>query len=250
MTQLIWTRARQDWAKDFDRFGHIQNHTRHLPCISLQSLPVKFPDGEFPYFVYTSANAVRFAEKSPRIMLAMQKAKGIFTFGRATSALLSTLGFDVTRPPGVHSAKQLGEYIAGNLQKGERIAIPSPEAPAFDMTTALSKAGLQPEQIVLYQTLAKMTYPDGTVVDRKEAERLESELTGVVCFASPSAVEGFCNILSPKENRLHESLKAVSIGPVTHKAASPNFKESYVCNTANLTSLIARATELLGNVET
>ncbi len=217
MPSLIWTRAFDDWAYDKKILDELDLDVLHFPCIELATVPVKFPKQKPQIFVFTSANAVRYAMRHAALINLVKSAEAVYAVGPSTLAALTDCHMHAEIPPAVSSAEHLAIWISRNIAPHTAIAIPSAKEPIFDFKEYLGRYAIHADVLPVYQTHRALRLPNGKIPDKAVIDRLIQTLEGVVCFASPSAVEGFTNTLVLNPNRLTEALTAVVIGPTTEK---------------------------------
>jgi uroporphyrinogen-III synthase len=225
MPQLIWTRALKDWDQDQSIFQKLKKEPLHLPCISTHGVPVKFPKQKPQVFVFTSANAVRYAARHFALVNLMKSAEIIYAIGGGTLETLKELNISGEVPPSVKSAEDLSIWLARNLAPGTIVAWPSARQPSYDLEGYLRRYNIDVEQMVVYNTDRTLHLPNGKLPTSEEITHFQETLEGIVCFASPSAVEGFTSSLMPQKNRLAKTLIAVAIGDPTKVAAEKYFEQ-------------------------
>lgn len=245
MAHLIWTRAFDDWEYDKKVLETLKLDVLHFPCIELTPIPVKFPKQKPQIFVFTSANAVRYSGRHPALMNLVKSSEGVYAIGPSTLAALSQVEVSAEMLPGVPSAEQMAVWLSRNISPHTTVAIPSAKEPSFDFKSFLERYVIHVDVLPVYQTHRMLRLPNGKAPDAAAVERYIQTLDGVVCFASPSAVEGFVYTLSPESNRLKNELTAVCIGGTTQKAAEPYFKNVLVADESSIVSLAEKARSAL-----
>lgn len=250
--RIIWTRSLADWAHDVSLFPadaspHL-SEVLHLPCIALRALPLS-PLGEglknFAAAAFTSSQAVHFflAESTQRQLL--QSIPLVFAIGAQTAATLQTYGFTAKVPPGNPGGKSLGAYLAKELPTGSHILWPRAKTPAYDFAPDLKFHGILVTPLPVYETLVAITDHSGQTLTSEHIAALISSMTGVVCFASPSAVASFAAAFRPNDNRLRTALTAATIGPTTAQAADGLFERCAMAPQANIADLAQLARGIL-----
>jgi uroporphyrinogen-III synthase len=227
MPQLIWTRALDDWDQDKVYFEKVGREALHLPCIALQGLPVKFPRQKPQVFVFTSANAVRYTQRHHALINLMRSAEAIYAIGAATQKALKDLKVNAEVSPSVQTAQDLAVWLSRNISPDTNVAWPCAREPSYNLTEHLARYHIEVEALPVYFTEKSLHIPNGKTPDQQTIDRYIQSLEGTVCFASPSAVDGFIRTLNPSENRLKSSLRAVTIGATT-KAAVEGFFDNIV----------------------
>lgn len=251
----IWTRTLSDWSEDEALLAasQVSQHARvvHYPCLELRAVNPRQPHAdlferrEFTHAVLTSANAVHFAWKEPALHQILNGVQLIYTHGKSTAEALQNLGLPVLLVPGVRTAEELTREVIPLLPKDAVVALPGAEKPAFDMQAALQAEQVEAMHIVCYRTAAAMRKANGEELSRSDVMQLQKELAGAVCFASPSAVQAFCEVMTPGKTRLKESLTAVAIGPSTAKACEGQFARIVTAELNQLEGLVRAAEAVL-----
>jgi uroporphyrinogen-III synthase len=224
MSQLIWTRAMDDWDRDkllLQKSGH---DALHLPCITLQGLPVRFPKHKPQVFVFTSSNAVRYTERHHALVNLMRLGEAVYAIGPGTEKALKDLKVHVETCEGVHTAEQFAVWLSRNLSPETHVAWPTAREPSYNLAEHLARYRIHVDVLPVYHTEKALHLPNGKLPDQSAIDRYIQSLEGIVCFASPSAVDGFIRSLTPSENRLKHELIAVVIGPTTKAAAEGHFQ--------------------------
>jgi uroporphyrinogen-III synthase len=245
MPLIVWTRSSDDWKQDKPVLKSHNFDVLHLPCISMTGMAVKFPKRKPHMFIVTSTNAVLFTARHAALFNLMRSSEGVFAVGNATKDALKAHKIDAEVPPGVTNAEQLARWMANNLRPGTDVAWPCSREPSFDIAGVLSRYDIQVDPLPVYATEKALHLPHGKLPDQDDINRFIGSLEGVVCFASPSAIDGFARTLNPSENRLKESLVACCIGSTTAAFAEGHFDRIVVAPTQSVESLIETASKLV-----
>lgn len=245
MGLVIWTRSADDWEHDKLIFEKKDLDVLPLPCLTMTGLAVRFPRRKPQIFILTSANAVRYSARHPALFNLMKSCESVFAIGPATQAELKIHKVPSEIPPGVTNAEQLSNWLALNIKPGADIAWPCSREPSFDIAGALNRYDIHVEPLPVYATEKALHLPHGRLPEKEDLERYIQSLEGCVCFASPSAIEGFIRSLSPSENRLSSELIAVCIGSTTAAFAEGHFSRIRIAPTASVESLIDTAIEAM-----
>ena len=245
MSQLIWTRALDDWETDRVIFERLKRDALHLPCIAMQASPVKLPRQKPQVFVFTSANAVRYAARHYALVNLMKSAEAVYAIGAATFNALAELRVPAEIPENVQTAQQFAVWLSYNLSPNTIVAWPSAREPSYNLQNHLTRYNIQVEVLAVYHTEKALHLPNGKSPDTKDIDRDVQTLDGVVCFASPSSVDGFIRSLTPSENRLKKDLIAVAIGPTTHAAAEGQFEQIIMIKEASVELLAETAAKII-----
>lgn len=245
MSSIIWTRGLDDWDYDKGVLASLDLDVLHFPCIELTPVPVKFPKQKPQIFVFTSANAVRYAGHHPALMNLVKSSEGVYAIGLSTQAALTAAKIHSEIPAEVQSAEHIAVWLSRNLSPHTIVAIPSAKEPSFDFKDFLERYAIHVDILPVYQTHRMLRLPNGKSPDAATVERYIQTLDGVVCFASPSAVEGFANTLMAHKNRLYDALTAVAIGGTTEKAAVRYFSHVVVSPEQSILGLAEKARSIV-----
>ena len=248
MSVLIWTRAHADWAEDAPRLEAAKQSAAtaaafeiiRIPCLELRPLATDpLEPGVFDAAVVTSSNALQFA--SPSLLAVLRTCRQVYTHGEKTQSTAQSLGLSQTERIAVRTAEDLANTLASKLQRKARILIPTAATPAFDLESALKVAGLEPTIIKTYKTRVRAALADGRPPPSDFVTNAQQSWSGVVCFASPSAVDGFSAVFMLANHRLRETLTAIALGPTTKAACESRFDQVRTANHNRLEALIERA---------
>jgi len=248
LSTLVWTRALAEWTNDqplVEAALPVDVRLVRLPCLAIRPVPLKATRERYDFVVFTSTNAAQQALADPAFLAQVKSARGTYTHGAATDAALRQHGLAPTLVRDVRTAAELGDWLTAKLPAGASVAVPSAADPAFDLAGRLARAGYGAEKVVCYQTAQSALDETGKPLSSEAKRRLGRELVGVVCFASPSAVRGFANGLSPRTTRLTRSLVAVAIGPTTAKVAAVEFEKVETAAENSIRALLAKTVEIL-----
>lgn len=241
MALLIWTRSIDDWKIDKDVLQKFDVDVLHLPCIAMTGISVKFPRRKPQVFIATSGNAIRYAARHAALLNLMRTSEAVFAIGPGTKETLSEFKVVAEVPNGVINAKSLAEWLAKNLRPGTEVAWPCSKEPSYDIAAHLRRFDIHVEPLAVYETDRSLHLPHGKEPDSDDIERYVQSLEGVVCFASPSAVEGFTTSLRPADNRLKHELTAICIGETTAAACRGHFEKIVTCSAPTVEQLAETA---------
>jgi uroporphyrinogen-III synthase len=171
----------------------------------------------------------------------MRSAEAVFAIGPGTKEALKEFKVNADVPPGVNNAESLSKWLAANLRPGSDVAWPCSREPSYDIAEHLRPFDLHVEPLAVYATERSLHLPNGKEPELDDIERYIQSLEGVVCFASPSAVEGFSKSLHPTENRLKHELTAVCIGETTANACKTLFDKIIVSKASTVEDLALTA---------
>ena len=138
----------------------------------------------------------------------------IAVIGPATAEVFQKRGILPDYMPDRFYAKELGEGIGGQAKPGERILILRALRGSVELTQALAAAGLEYEEIPLYDT----QFPSGSALTERVRELLIQRKIDFITFTSGSTVKGFLKSVNPPKEAL-TGFAAVCIGEKTREAA-------------------------------
>jgi uroporphyrinogen-III synthase len=245
MSLLIWTRSADDWEHDKPILDAHDVDKLHLPCIAMTGLAVKFPKRKPHMFIMTSGNAVRYAARHPALFNLMRSSEGVFAIGPGTKEALKNFKINADVPPNVTNAEQLTTWLSHNLRPGTDVAWPCSREPSYDIAGHLARYDIHVDPLPVYATEKSLHLPHGKAPEAEDIERYIQSLEGVVCFASPSAIDGFTRSLTPSENRLRHELIACCIGGTTSAFAEGHFDKILVAPTPSVSALVETAVKAL-----
>ncbi len=240
MKSLVWTRPASDWVSDEILLKSMAAKARieRLPCVKILPVAAKKITGSYDTFVFTSSKAADLALADAKMVERAKGAANIFTHGPSTAKTLAKHGLKA-EVIDVRTGQELATALKTRLAPGARVLWPRVEDPAHDIETDLKNAGFDADSFVCYRTETRVYGLDGKPLAKGRLEELKDNLTGVVCFASPSAVEGFLKDLPGK------SLIAVALGPTTTAACEGRFKRLYMASENGIEALVKRAVTAL-----
>lgn len=247
MSSIIWTRAIDDWQRDLTIIAelNVDAHTvLHIPSVSFRAVDVGDKVALANYVIFHSSNAVRFAMGQEKIASAVRTAVKIFSIGKGTSETLSTYGLSATPGFAGNSAKHLADQI---LQSGVggTFLIPTAKEQALDSAAYLRSQGRSAEAVVCYETKRLATNASGVAFSASEAKDVGNKLSGVICFASPSAVEGFSKVFALSGSGLSKKLVPVAIGATTKAEVLKHFATCFCSAQSTVPSLFVEALKQL-----
>lgn len=250
MTAIIWTRAGEDWQRDLETAKKANIDPKvltHIPCVSFSPLPVQKSVPSANYVIFNSSNAVRFSMAQEPLAAAVRAAVKIFAIGPGTAETLTE--FDLSATPGFSgsSAKDLADQM---LQKGVggSFLIPTAEQSAFDTAAYLTKNGSHAVAVPCYSTQRLATKSGGKVFSPAEIVSLKKSLSGIICFASPSAVQGFNETFQIAGSPLQKALLPVAIGDSTRKEVLNFFPTCEKAEQNSVSALLKKAHSLYLNL--
>ncbi len=231
--KLIWTRAASDWLEDQFYFEDKQNSVIHLPCLRLQAIDTPdVPESlaqKNPFVtVISSPKTIDYLYQRKPYWNLVEKNSQIFCFGEKTQSIAVSRGLKTIRLKQATTLEEMAPLIVELISKERLVFLPGGKKRAFDLDGFLKERGFQTERIDLYETNCQLRDRDEKPLSDAKRNQFIDQLAGVVCFASPSAVEGFAAVLEPQKNRLSSELVAVAIGKTSEKACKNFFDQVFV----------------------
>jgi len=167
--------------------------------------------GSFDWLVFTSASGVKYFGIRAKALSLRFRRNGRPRFaavGRRTADALLGLGIEPEFVPTSYTTKALAEELPA--EPGSKLLLLRADIADHNLTRRLVERRYDVEEAATYRTkLGKGPAPKIGQAD-------------LLIFASPSAVRGFCSLLSRDELARAKRLKTVCIGPVTESAAREN----------------------------
>lgn len=242
---LVWTRSEADWSEDELLLGAVSAQIAivRMPCIRVMPIPAQPAAACYKHLICTSINAARRLVTDPRLQPLGPRAQTIHTHGAATANYLAAQGLPVALYRQARTARSLANFVAAVVKPGEPIGWLTAQAPSFDFVQDFAQRGIELEVIVCYETVLTKSGHEAALA------AMEKALTGILCFASPSAVRAFNDYVRQNSKnlpmRLHHDFSAVVIGPTTAQAAQGHFAKVLTARDNSLTALIETARSLI-----
>jgi uroporphyrinogen-III synthase len=246
--KIIWTRSLEDWPSDVRVLKSALEHVVHLPCIRTEALtqPLmpKFSQNQAIIAVFGSAKAVEYSLANAALTGLLKRARRILALGSKTAACLQERGFRAETDSRWRGMADLAAHLTQSLSGSEAILAPGPKTRAMDLAELLEELDIDYIPVDVYETHPGLRGANDELLLQTDIDRLQRELAGVVCFASPSAVIGFTKWLSPDLFGLRERLRVACIGETTQRKAIEHFDDCHVCPLQSVESLFSTALEL------
>ncbi len=235
MRTVVWTRPVEDWAYD-QRFVKADGPVLHFPLTQQVSCQPEIPSKPCEFVIITSRKAAETFLKCAAPQRELWQKAEFVTFGMETYKYL--LGQNIrTRLIQAPSAKEFCEILLSELKKGTVLWFPRPLETAFPLSEQLRAHGLEVHDFVLYRTEPLKVY-DPLAIQKLIAE------PAVVCFASPSAVKAFVDVIRTHDEARFYKYVPVAIGHTTLSSGQSYFNESFVAAQSTLQSLWERALDV------
>lgn len=198
---------------------------------------------DYQWLVFTSPTGVKvFFEEMGRQrkdIRALGQAK-IAAIGEGTRKKLEERGLYVDLMPEIYDGDSLGEALALQCKKGDRILIPRAKKGNQNLVRLLQEAGAMVEDLPTYQTL----YEQSLLIDEKK--EFESGSIDCVVFTSASTVKGFVEGTPELD---YTKIRAACIGRQTKAAADAYGMRTYMAKKATIDSLVELVEEMKGSEE-
>jgi len=166
-----------------------------------QELVIAEKLNKYTWVIFTSANAARYFSGTLAGRELKKSKIRVAAVGSKTAEFLKGLGLEVDFIPGAFTSVHLAENIPDI--KGNSILVPRTNIAEDDLKERLIHRGALVDETIVYETKK--------VAGKQEAlQKIVNEGLDVITFASPSAVEAFCEM---NIDRGHA--KIACIGPVT-----------------------------------
>lgn len=188
----------------------------------------------FDWIVFTSASGAKhfgIRMKALALPLSWKGKPRVAAVGQQTAKTLLRLRVKPDFVPSSYMTSVLAEELPAD--QGARILLLRADIADRHLAERLRERGFNVEDVAIYRTLpARGPGPQIAGAD-------------LVVFASPSAVRGFCALVSKDKLRLLKTLKAVCIGPVTESAArAEGFVNTIVPDRYTLDAVVHEVTRL------
>ncbi|MCB9228891.1 MAG: uroporphyrinogen-III synthase [Deltaproteobacteria bacterium] len=225
---MVWTRSADDWHQDQILLADCREHVLRLPCVKVCPLAESDVNRQIPpdYYqtdqtipivsVFTSSHGAGFFHSLKRVRTIVQNSAACYAVGPATSLRLGDFQVEASVPDGVQKAKDLAGWLADQYRGQDvRFFLPGGRLRAFDLGGSLRRAGFDTLVVNLYETRNGCWRESGGDLDEGERSRCPDIFrSGVICFASPSAVRGFVRYWDFVGRELR-SWRVVAIGTST-----------------------------------
>lgn len=223
--RVIVTRAPAQAAGLTARLKGLGAEVIHLPTISIvppdswaeaDAAAVRLADGGYTWVAFTSLNGVTaFLDRLDKLGMTVPRTTKVAAVGRTTADVLASRGTRTHLVPHRFTSMDL----ARGLGRGSgRILLPRAAGAPRDMPQALTRAGWEVDEAVVYRTVPAPG--DTPAVRTARAGEFD-----VVTFSSASTVRYFVNVVGPPsdlalDGGASRGKKVVAcIGPVTAEAA-------------------------------
>ncbi len=164
--------------------------------------------GSYDWLIFTSANAIRFFFQIVDVEEIEPLDLSLACVGQKTAKLLE----QYLRWPDFVPDQFTSEFLADqiDIQQRQKVLLPGPLVTNPGLSEKLVAKGAEVVPWPIYETVQLEFEPDITT-------RLQSG-TDAITFASPSAVDSFCDRIPDAENILCQNIIAC-IGPMTQRRA-------------------------------
>jgi uroporphyrinogen III methyltransferase/synthase len=142
------------------------------------------------------------------------KGVSICAIGPKTKEALEKYALRVDYVPCEYRAEQIFEGLKDKLKPEDKVLLPRADIARKALPKALSKIGVQADEVVVYKTVPVAQDADKLVEMLKQGE------IHILTFTSSSTVKNFVNLLRAQNlSEILENVTVASIGPVTSATA-------------------------------
>jgi uroporphyrinogen-III synthase len=247
---LIWTRSRTDWDEDQQLFAGQSFSVLHLPCLSFRAvhrekqfahLELILDKGGPQVMVFTSAWGVRFAWDNPYLRSQLPNAT-IYALGEGTARAIHSCGLSCRAPQVARGGRELGALLLKNLNGEEVVVVLGGVERAFDLRYFLAEHGFSALSVDLYHTVSGLDLSHGETEKLPSVRQLLASPGPLgICFASPTAVEGFFRSLSGELAHCAAELIVCALGETTGQRCRQYFARVIVSPKPTLQALVQQA---------
>lgn len=198
--------------------------------------------GLYDWIVFTSQAGVRiFFEKMRKKgvdIRALSHAK-FAVIGEGTGKALENCGIFADVMPKLYDGVSLGEIIAGQKIRGQKILLPRAEKANRELVPILERAGASVCDLPIYRTV----YCGASEIAVSIKDELESGRNACVVFTSSSTVEGF---VKAAEGMNFSKVRAACIGRQTADTAEKYGMRCRISKKASIDSLVELVERMRG----
>lgn len=235
MKKIIWTRPAEDWAHDH-KFIKSEAGLLRVPLTEQIVIHPQRPLKNCDIVILTSRKAAE-AFLQVALLQREQLARAEFlTFGLETYKYLVSQNLKV-RLIAVHNGKDFAQALVTEIKKGPIIWFPRPAEPAFAIGDFLRSYHLETFDIEMYRTEAVRHF-DPELIKNLIAE------PALVCFASPSAVRAFVDLIRSSDDARFYRYTPIAIGATTMNSGQGYFAEAHLAAHPTLQALWDKAQAL------
>ena len=238
--EIIVTRPKERQGVLSDKLKALGAHVIQCPCIETDSImdDSLFDNiikklGKCKWLAFTSPAGVKSVMefmKNKRLDGRLFAGVKIAVIGKATGEELEKYGLYPDLMPKEYKGRKLGELLAATAEKGDRVLLLRAAKGSPEVLTELSKAGIEYEDIPVYETVYN--------VNKEQADVIKSQInagkTDYITFTSTSTVEAFVSAIDCDRSKF----MAVCIGEKTMKAAQKCGMNTIVSSNATIDDLI------------
>lgn len=253
--QILITRPKQNISKLAEELKKKGAQVIELPCIVTKPVsPNPQMETAFQVFgtrteeewlVFTSPIGVQtfFEQMSSfnidmRTLFAGPAVIKIAAIGTATAAELKKFGIHADLVPEVYCAGKLGESLSKAAKPGSFVTIVRAKQGSVELIPPLEKAGLQTEDIALYET----QYKTHSHIKEKISTLFQNGEIDAVTFTSVSTVKGFVHAMEWAD---YSAITAICIGEQTAAEAKQHGMKVCISKEATIHSLVEMIEQVL-----
>lgn len=208
--RLLVTRSQPDADVQAEKLKALGHEVSVAPLLEVEFLDFPaLPLSGAQALIATSRNALRALEAGGQ--LAGARALPLFTVGAATAKLAHELGFETVREGPGTAEKLLALVQAGCRKSAGAIIHLAGERMAFDMKSALEKAGFEVAQPVLY----RINMTDSMAVAARKA--LDGGALDGVILMSPATAQTYMALVV--ESKLQARAEKLTFFCLSHNVA-------------------------------
>lgn len=263
---MIWTRSIGDLESDRQILMALPVSVIHVPCISIEFLPIDnaaisaLTEGYATTktsIIFTSQNAVGACAQAMTVNEEMRdllhSASRIVTHGRKTAAAAEKI---FQRPVDCIDSMTSAALVNAIKSLHTKNIWFSGEDVAIDLKAELALQHSDCTRIVVYKTKSMVTDDRGNCMSRERLGELSRNIASrcrnarvAICFASPSAINGWMAMVNTHPEldlaSLIAKISVAAIGPTTAKAAvQSGFQHVSTCAWPAVADLAALGSQL------
>jgi len=248
--RILVTRARSQASELVNQIEELGGEAVEFPVIRTQ--PPSKPEAQkklaealaeiaaYDWILFTSVNGVdHFFDRLRQQGIDIRQLfrARIAAVGPKTAAALESRGLFVEALPAKFQGDELLSALEGQLEKGQRILLPTADIAKAYIPAKLRELGLQVTETDVYETVLDTSGGAGVI------ELLEQKAIHIVTFTSSSTVTNLLMALkelgAEQPLALLEGVQIACIGPMTAQTAQENgLRVDYLAEEATVESLV------------
>lgn len=238
--EIVVTRPKERQGVLSDKLKALGAHVIQCPCIETNSIMddsllnnIFQKIEKYKWLVFTSPAGVKSVMefmKNKRLDGRRFAGVKIAVIGQATGEELEKYGLYPDLMAKEYNGRKLGELLASTADKSDKVLLLRATKGAPEVLEELSKAGIEYEDLPVYETVYK--------VDKEQAEAIKTQVNegnaDYITFTSASTVEAFVSALDCDKDKF----TAVCIGEKTMKTAQKYGMNTIMSSSATIDDLI------------